>query len=134
MATYQAPLYYQPQQSPMTWVQGPQQVDTYPVQYGGTVVLWDKEQPIIYIKSVDNFGNPSVQILDYTFRKNQAPVVQEPTISAESEKEKCYVTKEDFDKFAAQLEQQLKEIVSNATKPVTAVNNTKPNRKFDKED
>ena len=76
MATYQPPLYYQPQQSPMIWVQGPQQVDTYPVQYGGTVVLWDKEQPIIYIKSVDNFGNPSVQILDYTFRKNQAPVIQ----------------------------------------------------------
>lgn len=134
MATYQPPLYYQPQQSPMIWVQGSQQVDTYPVQYGGTVVLWDKEQPIIYIKSVDNFGNPSVQILDYTFRKNQAPVIQESTVSAEPEKEKHYVTKEDFDNFAAQLEQQLKEIVANATKPVIAVNNTKPNRKLDKED
>lgn len=134
MATYQPPLYYQPQQSPMIWVQGSQQVDTYPVQYGGTVVLWDKEQPIIYIKSVDNFGNPSVQILDYTFRKNQAPVIQESTVSPEPEKEKYYVTKEDFDNFAAQLEQQLKEIVTNATKPVIAVNNTKPNRKLDKED
>lgn len=134
MATYQPPLYYQPQQSPMIWVQGSQQVDTYPVQYGGTVVLWDKEQPIIYIKSVDNFGNPSVQILDYTFRKNQAPAIQESTVSAEPEKEKYYVTKEDFDNFAAQLEQQLKEIVANANKPVIAVNNTKPNRKLDKED
>ena len=133
MATVYPLNYYQPQ-NPITWVQGPQQVDTYPVQYGGTVVLWDKEQPIIYIKSVDNFGNPSIQILDYTFRKNQTPVVQESTISAESEKEKYYVTKEDFDKFAAQLEQQLKEIVANATKPVMAVNNTKPNRKLDKED
>lgn len=128
------PFQAAPPANPITWVQGSQQVETYPVQYGGTVVLWDKEQPIIYIKSVDNFGNASVQILDYTFRKNQAPIVQEPTISTESEKEKCYVTKEDFDRFAAQLEQQLKEIVGNATKPVIAVNNTKPNRKFDKED
>lgn len=140
MATGYPLNYYQPQsimsqpQSPITWVQGPQQVETFPVQYGGTVVLWDKEQPIIYIKSVDNFGNPSVQILDYTFRKNQAPVVQEPTISAESEKEKCYVTKEDFDKFAEQLTEQLKEIVANTNKPVMAINNTKPNRKLDKED
>lgn len=134
MATYQAPLYYQPQQSPMTWVQGPQQVDTYPVQYGGTVVLWDKEQPVIYIKSVDNFGNSSVQILDYTFRKNQGPSQQETSIQNNTDEKQYYVTREDFDKFAAQLTEQLKEIVTNTNKPVMAVNNTKPNRKFDKED
>ena len=49
MATGYPLNYYQPQsimsqpQSPITWVQGPQQVETFPVQYGGTVVLWDKE-------------------------------------------------------------------------------------------
>lgn len=140
MATGYPLNYYQPQsimsqpQSPITWVQGPQQVEAFPVQYGGTVVLWDKEQPVIYIKSVDNFGNSSVQILDYTFRKNQGPSQQETSIQNKSDEKQYYVTREDFDKFAAQLTEQLKEIVANTNKPVMAVNNTKPNRKFDKED
>lgn len=138
MATGYPLNYYQPQsimsqpQSPITWVQGPQQVETFPVQYGGTVVLWDKEQPVIYIKSVDNFGNPSVQILDYTFRKNQGPSQQETSIQNKSDEKQYYVTREDFDEFATQIAKQLKEIVAN--KPVMDVNNTKVNRKFDKED
>jgi len=140
MATGYPFNYYQPQsimsqpQNPITWVQGPQQVDTFPVQYGGTVVLWDKEQPVIYIKSVDNFGNSSVQILDYTFRKNQGPSQQETSIHNNSDEKQHYVTIEYFDKFADHLTEQLKEIVSNTNKPVMAVNDTKPNRKFDKED
>lgn len=132
MATYNPMSYYQPQsigipQSPMTWVQGPQQVDTFPVQYGGTVVLWDKEQPIIYIKSVDNFGNTNVQILDYTFRKNQASTVQE---TQTNEDEKNYVTKEDFNKFTEDLQKQLNEIMSSCSKNSQEI---KINRKF-KED
>ncbi len=132
MATYNPMSYYQPQsigipQNPMTWVQGPQQVDTFPVQYGGTVVLWDKEQPIIYIKSVDNFGNTNVQILDYTFRKNQASTVQE---TQTNEDEKNYVTKEDFNKFTEDLQKQLNEIMSNCSKNSQEI---KINRKF-KED
>ena len=133
--------YYQPQsimsqpQSPITWVQGPQQVEAFPVQYGGTVVLWDKEQPVIYIKSVDNFGNSSMQILDYVFRKNQSPSQQEDaSIQNKSDEKQHYVTREDFDEFAIQIAKQLKEIAANTNKPVTDVNNTKPNRKFDKED
>ena len=133
MATGYPLNYYQPQ-SPITWVQGPQQVEAFPVQYGGTVVLWDKEQPVIYIKSVDNFGNSSMQILDYVFRKNQGPSQQEALIQNKSDEKQYYVTREDFDEFATQIAKQLKEIVANTNKPVMDVNNTKPNRKFDKED
>lgn len=102
--------------NPITWVQGPQQVEAYPVQYGGTVVLWDKELPVIYIKSVDNFGNASIQILDYVFRKN-APVNEVPV---KQEEKVEYVTKEDFDKLQAKIDELLS-------------NKHQPNRKF-KED
>lgn len=105
-----------PPTNPITWVQGSQQVETYPVQYGGTVVLWDKEQPVIYIKSVDNFGNASVQILDYEFRKNTP--INETVVKPEEKVE--YVKKEDFDK----LQDQLNELINNKHQP---------NRKF-KED
>lgn len=114
--------YYQPQsimnqpQNPITWVQGPQQVEAFPVQYGGTVVLWDKEQPVIYIKSVDNFGNASIQILDYEFRKNTP--VNETVVKPEEKVE--YVKKEDFDKLQAQINEFIN-------------NKHQPNRKF-KED
>lgn len=83
---------------------------------------------------MDNFGNSSVQILDYTFRKNQGPSQQETSIQNKSDEKQYYVTREDFDKFADQLTEKLKEIVANTNKPVMDVNNTKPNRKFDKED
>lgn len=102
--------------NPITWVQGPQQVEAYPVQYGGTVVLWDKELPVIYIKSVDNFGNASIQILDYVFRKN-APVNEVPV---KQEEKVEYVKKEDFDKLQAKID----ELINNKHQP---------NRKF-KED
>lgn len=110
------PFQSTPPANPITWVQGSQQVETYPVQYGGTVVLWDKEQPVIYIKSVDNFGNASVQILDYEFRKN-TPVNE---IAVKSEEKVEYVKKEDFDKLQAQIN----ELINNKHQP---------NRKF-KED
>lgn len=122
MATGYPLNYYQPQsimnqpQNPITWVQGPQQVEAFPVQYGGTVVLWDKEQPVIYIKSVDNFGNASIQILDYEFRKNTP--VNETVVKPEEKVE--YVKKEDFDKLQAQIN----ELINNKHQP---------NRKF-KED
>ena len=48
-------------------------VDNYLVQANNTVALWDIDNPIIYLKSADSMGRPSVKILDYTIRENPNP-------------------------------------------------------------
>ena len=67
-ATY--PQYYQqPQQngSPI-WIQGEAAAKSYLVAPNTTIVLFDSENPVIYIKSADASGMPSMKVLDYTVR------------------------------------------------------------------
>ena len=76
-ATYQ-PLYpvQQPvvqtqqlaQQNGIIWVQGEQAAKSYLVAPNTTVQLWDSEEKVIYLKSADASGMPSMKILDYTIR------------------------------------------------------------------
>lgn len=79
--TYQQPVYYPtqpapqpPQASPantqtaLTWVQGEAGAKSYLVAPNSTVTLWDSEAQVIYIKSADATGMPSIRTLDYTIR------------------------------------------------------------------
>lgn len=52
------------------WVQGEAGAKSYLVAPNTTVQLWDSESPIIYLKSADASGMPSIKILDYTVRDN----------------------------------------------------------------
>ena len=70
-ATYQP--YYQPQpqngaNNGLIWVQGEQAAKSYLVAPNTTVQLWDSEEKVIYLKSADASGMPSIKILDYTIR------------------------------------------------------------------
>ena len=58
----------QVQQNGIIWVQGEAAAKSYLVAPGGTVQLWDSEEKIIYLKSADASGMPSMKILDYTIR------------------------------------------------------------------
>jgi len=60
-----------------------------------TLPLWDSEAQVIYIKSVDASGKPSMTILDYTERDPEAGNAQ--PVSAE------YVTKEQMETLNEQL-------------------------------
>lgn len=130
MATYSNPFqtmynpYQYPQlntvsqsQPPMVWVKGQQQAEIYPQASNSTVILWDSEEDVIYIKSTDVLGKPSMKILDYKVRETSK--WEKKDESQESEK---YATKQDLidlmNKFTEQI-QQLKPTVS---------------RKLDKED
>ena len=74
-ATYQ-PVYpvqqpvvqTQAQQNGIIWVQGEQAAKSYLVAPNTTVQLWDSEEKVIYLKSADASGMPSMKILDYTIR------------------------------------------------------------------
>ena len=89
-ATYQ-PVY--PVQQPVVqtqaqqnqgliWVQGEQAAKSYLVAPNTTVQLWDSEEKVIYLKSADASGMPSMKILDYTIRGDvgaQAPAAEYAT-------------------------------------------------------
>lgn len=105
-ATYQQ--YYQPQPQPqqyphiasngIIWVQGEAGAKSYLVAPNTTVQLWDSENNVIYLKSADSSGLPSMRILDYTIRENTPQTAQNGL-----KNESVYVTKEEFEKFKAEI-------------------------------
>ena len=67
---FQQPAQSAQQQNGIIWVQGEAAAKSYLVAPGSTVQLWDSEEKVIYLKSADASGMPSIKILDYTVRDN----------------------------------------------------------------
>ena len=61
----------QPTQNGIIWVQGEAGAKSYLVAPNTTVQLWDSEEQVIYLKSADASGMPSLKILDYTVRSSE---------------------------------------------------------------
>jgi len=57
-------------QSALIWVQGLNAAKSYPVAPNTSVPLFDSEANVVYIKSADASGMPSIKILDYNVRDN----------------------------------------------------------------
>ena len=58
------------QQGGLIWVQGEAGAKSYLVAPNSTVQLWDSEAQVIYLKSADASGMPSIKTLDYTIRNS----------------------------------------------------------------
>ena len=56
------------QTNDMIWVLNENEATSYPVAPNNSVVLWDKNNPTIYVKSVNAQGMPSMRVLDFTER------------------------------------------------------------------
>ena len=85
-------------QSGINWVLGIAGATAYPVAPGNTVPLWDSESQVIYLKSADNTGKQSMDIIDYTIRpKNGKPV---PIQTAEDDK---YATVQQLESLIARV-------------------------------
>lgn len=63
-------LQQQVQQSSLIWVQGEAGAKSYLLAPNTTMPLWDAEAQVIYLKSTDASGMPSMKVLDYTVRDN----------------------------------------------------------------
>lgn len=59
--------------SGLIWVQGIEGAKSYLVAPNTTVQLWDSEAQVIYLKSADASGMPSMKIIDYTIRGAEMP-------------------------------------------------------------
>ena len=107
-ASYQMyPQYQQPtqntQQNGIIWVQGEAAAKSYLVAPGQTVQLWDSEEKVIYLKSADASGMPSMKILDYTIR---GEAETKPTE---------YATKEDLAVLSERIEKMKAELSKKKT-------------------
>lgn len=111
---YQQPIMQQPmvqqmqtptQTNDMIWVLNENEATSYPVAPNNSVVLWDKNEPIIYVKSVNNQGMPSMKVLYFEERNStlsnspkNAPKTHECTCGSK------YATKEQINDLKAKLD------------------------------
>ena len=132
---YQQPMAQQMQNAQMQmqgqptndflWVLNENEATSYPVAPNNTVILWDKNFPTVYIKSVNAQGVPSMRVLDFTERTATAP--KQP-VSVPFGSSNNFVTVDSFNaleaKFAA-LEGKVDELrpkVNAKTKKVEVEN------------
>lgn len=89
----------QPQNGGVIWVQGEAGAKSYLVAPNTTVQLWDSENQVIYLKSADASGMPSIKTLDYTIRE-----MKQNPVGAAFEHNSVYATKEELDALRTELE------------------------------
>lgn len=93
---------YQQQNSGINWVQGEAGAKSYLVAPNTTVQLWDSEAQVIYLKSADASGMPSMKVLDYTIRSN-APAAAPAAAQNPSNDMSKYVTKAELEALYGQI-------------------------------
>lgn len=86
-------------QNGFLWVQGEAGAKGYPVAPNTTVQLWDSESQVIYLKSADASGMPTMKILDYTIREQTRPAVGVPRETPD------YITREEFERRLSELKE-----------------------------
>ena len=114
MQSAQMPMQGQPTND-FLWVLNENEATSYPVAPNNTVILWDKNLPTVYIKSVNAQGVPSMRVLDFTERT--ATASKQP-VSAPFGSSNNFVTLDSFNaleaKFAA-LEGKVEELRQKAS-------------------
>lgn len=111
----------------MLWVLNKNEADSYPVAPNCSVVLWDKNAPTIYVKSMSANGVPSMRTLDFTER-TETPL-NSPTTNANNLEDK-FVTLDAFNDLKANFDDlkamydKLKQITTEE-KPKTTVRKSK---------
>lgn len=93
------------QQNNIIWVCGEAGAKSYLVAPNTTVQLWDSEEQVIYLKSADASGMPTMKVLDYSIRENP----NTPSIElAESD----FATKKELTDIKHQIDDLRKQIES----------------------
>lgn len=99
----------------MIWVLSEGEAQSYPVAPNNSVILWDKNSDVVYIKSVNAQNVPSFRVLDY---KERTPDNAQKT----PEKHICqcgdnFVSKKDFNALESKFEALQSELDELKAKP-----------------
>lgn len=105
---YQQPLVQAPQQNDV-YVHGEQAAQSYPIQPGSTLRLWDDTADIFYMKTADQAGNVTIRTFDYTERGATQPAQTQPQPDFQEAIDKL------DDKFQRQIN-RLNSIIGNLRK------------------
>ena len=108
---------YQSNNGGMVWVQGESGAKSYIVPNGQTMVLWDSEDQVIYIKSVDQQGKPQMTILEYHERD---------VSNKKDEKPVEYVTLEQFDKINSKNTEAINDLTAQLSDMRQKLSDFKP--------
>lgn len=84
----------------MIWVLGKNEAESYPVAPNCQVVLWDKDAPTIYVKSMSANGIPNMRTLDFKERTE----IQNQTTDSENNLNNKFVGKDDFNALRSEFE------------------------------
>lgn len=124
---------YIPQQIPTSdtlWVLNEAEATCYPVAPNNSVVLWDKSNPTIYVKSVNAQGVPFMRILDFVERKPEQPTQKETEQKHQCACKDKFITIEEFTDLKEQFI-ALKESIASATEPAEKPKTTKKAKEGD---
>lgn len=106
----------QPQPQPaqqsngIIWVQGEAGAKSYLVAPNTTVQLWDSESDVIYLKSADASGMPSMKVIDYKVRNSSSE--QSHSVSQQV----SYATKDDVNMLQSEIDKlriEMKEVMEH---------------------
>lgn len=114
---------FQQQNNPIIWIQGIESARAYQTAPNNTVVLFDSDEQVIYIKSADMQGRPSMRILDYTIRSEQPKTAQ----NALSGNNTQVPTREDISALQSQidsLKQQIEQLGGTTHEPTLSADAT----------
>ena len=100
MQNAQMPMQGQPTNDSL-WVLNENEATSYPVAPNNTVILWDKNLPTVYIKSVNAQGVPSMRVLDFTERTATA---QKQPVSGLFGSSNNFVTLDSFNALKGDVE------------------------------
>ena len=99
----------------MIWVLSEGEAQSYPVAPNNSVILWDKNSDVVYIKSVNAQNVPSFRVLDYKERTpDNAPKTPAEHVC------KCgdnFVSKKDFNVLESKFEALRSELEELKAKP-----------------
>lgn len=104
----------------LNWVIGEAAAKSYPVANGAVVPLFDKDESVLYVKSVDMNGIPQIRIFDLHERIQQANIESSKNVTDD------YVTKADMDEYADKIVNKVMQNIA-ALHPVN--NNTYRDKK-----
>lgn len=85
----------------MLWVLNKNEADSYPVAPNCSVVLWDKNAPTIYVKSMSANGVPSMRTLDF---KERVETAQNSSVTNEKGLDDKFATLDQFKALQGEID------------------------------
>ncbi len=89
----------------ITWVLGENAAKAYPVASGQTVILMDREEPVMYMKSTDQSGMPQPLRI---FELHERTAEQKQAVVRNSQTTEDFVSRKEFEEFREDVKRSIK--------------------------